>query len=520
MKYRRIIKFTVLVFSIGLNSLFAQDGIKINEVECYNLGDGRYYCHNIKTKEPLEGSTRMIDGYRSQYTEATFKKGIPDGSWKVFENNVLVADYAYKDGILHGDYTGYYSDGSKKLVFHYVNGKMEGKYFRYASDGAVEVESNYKNGLKEGTEIHYDGAGNIRSSVTYTEGKETGTAKILVRSNIDDYEKIANYRDGKYDGDYSETYLNGNVKEKGNYINGKKNGVWEFGKLDGSKTRTEIYENDEKIKETIYFTDGSVQVIRELKNGKKNGWERTYNFGDGSLKSELFYRDGQISSNVSDVAGGKGNNGGLIKQTKQITSNNGIYIQTFYQNNGKYEGEFTEQWAEGDKPMKTTGQYENGKKNGLWVYFNRYGDKEKEENYINDKLEGKQTFYERGGEISKYYHYKNNVYDGEYAVFREGRLNEKGTYVNNRKEGLQTRYYADGKIQSERIIPHNPNGEQIEKDYWRSGNLQIERRRENGRQVSEKLYFENGQLQRVHERNIDGRLVVVEEYDASGKRLK
>ena len=121
--------------------------------------------------------------------------------------------------------------------------------------------------------------------------------------------------------------------------------------------------------------------------------------------------------------------------------------------------------------MKTTGQYENGKKTGLWVYGDRYGNKEKEETFANDRLEGKQTYYE-GNTVSKYYHYKNDEKDGEYAIYNSGSvLREKGVYVNNRLEGLQTRYHPNGKLQGEEIIHHNPTGERIERDYSQEGVL-------------------------------------------------
>ena len=509
---------TIMVLCINLSLLSAQ--IKINEVNCYNLGDGRYYCQDEKSKEPLEGKVRMIDGYNSQYVEAVFKKGIPNGSWKLFKNNVLVEEYTYKEGILDGDYKEYYMDGSKKSERHFVNGKAEGKFIKYYSGGKIESEVNFKNGEQDGTEIFYDSEGKVRSSATYSTGKETGSKKQLITSNVGDYELSANYKDGKYDGAYSEIFTNGNIKVKGNYMNGKKDGTWEFGKKDGSKIRTEVYANDDKIKETIYYTDGSVEVIRELKNGKKNGWERTYNFGEGTLKREIYYRDGVVSSNTTDGGGVSGKNAGLARQTKQITSNYGIYIQSFYQNNGKYEGEYTEQWAEGDKAMKTKGQYENGKKTGLWIYYNQSGQKEKEETFAGDKLEGKQTFYDRSNKVSKYYNYKNDVKDGEYAIYSNAVLSEKGTYVNDRVEGLRTYYYPNGKPKSETILPHNPNGERVEKEYSEKGILITEFRYESGRQVSEKHYFDNGKLKQVQQLDENGRLRVVEEYDENGKKIK
>jgi antitoxin component YwqK of YwqJK toxin-antitoxin module len=230
-------------------------------------------------------------------------------------------------------------------------------------------------------------------------------------------------------------------------VNGKKNGTWEYGKKDGKKIRTEEYANDDKVKETIYYNDNTVEVVRELKNGKKNGWERTYNFDGGSLKSEVFYKDGEISSETGS--------GGPVKQTKQITSNWGVYVQTFYQVNGKYEGEYTEQWQEGTKGMKAKGQYKDGKKTGHWVYENKYGKKESEENYLNGELDGTSISYDcDNGKPSKMYEYTKGEKNGPYKEYwcNTGKVMVEGTYVAGRVKGIRKHYDSDGKVTSEEEI--------------------------------------------------------------------
>ena len=260
-----------------------------------------------------------------------------------------------------------------------------------------------------------------------------------------------------------------------------------------------------------------MQVVRELKNGKKNGWERTYNFREGTLKSELFYKDGQLSSDAAGDAAADAS--GLARQTKQITSSSGVYIETFYQNNGKYEGEYTEQWVDEDKGMKTRGQYQNGQKTGLWVYENKFGQKIKEESYLNDKLDGKQTFYDAGN-VSKYYTYKDDVKDGEYAEYSYKAIHTKGNYINGRIAGLQISYYPNGKPRTEEYIPRNPSETKTRKEFYEDGTLERETRTEGGRDVEQKSYHKNGKLWRHRKINDAGQLELVEEYDETGKKTK
>ena len=297
---KKVFLFTTLLLSVLCNLLSAQDEVKISRIDCYNLGDGRYYCHDTESKKPLQGSVRIIDGYTSQYTEAVFKDGIPNGTWKLFKNNALIQERTYKSGIIDGAYKEYYADGSVKATRNYVDGKVEGKFVQYYADGKIESEINFKNGMQEGDEISYDRDGKIRSTVSFEVGKENGMKKELFKnSSSGDYEMIAYYKDGKKDGYYAETFMNGNLKEQGQYIDGKKDGTWEFGKRDGKRTRTEVYLNDEKIKETVYFTDGTVEVTREFKNGRKDGWERSYNYSDGKLVRETLYKEGSVVSSVT-----------------------------------------------------------------------------------------------------------------------------------------------------------------------------------------------------------------------------
>ena len=469
MKQSLFLTLLILILT-AVQSTTAQNEIKLRDIECYNLGDGRYFCHDRETKKPLQGSSRIIDGYTTQYTEAVFKNGIPDGSWKTYKYNKLAEEYMYDNGILtgqckeyyedgsvkvlrnydkgelNGRYMEYYPDGSVKISRNFVKGKPDGKFLEYGTNGKIESEVNYKNGLQDGPEIRYDSEGNIRSQSNYAGGKASGKEVRNISSNAGDYVQTANYnKEGKYDGAYSEIFTNGNVKEKGQYVNGKKDGTWEYGKKNGQKTRTDVYANDEKIKETLYYTDNTVEVIRELKSGKKNGWERKYNYGDGSLKSEIFYKDGEISSETGS---------GPAKQTQQISSNIGSYIRTFYEISGKYEGEYTERWLEGAKGMKVKGQYKNGKKTGHWVYENPYGKKEKEENYLNGDLEGTCIKYSENEKTYEVFEYSKGEKNGPYKLYRYNTdvLRETGTYEAGRVRGLRKYYDENGKVLREETV--------------------------------------------------------------------
>ncbi|MDR1403182.1 MAG: hypothetical protein LBJ60_05720 [Tannerellaceae bacterium] len=502
--------FILLLWALSplLFPLSAQREIKLQNINCYNLGDGRYYCRYTASEKPIQGTARIIDGYTTQYIDATFNDGIPHGSWKTYRHNILAEEYNYDKGLLHGASKEYYPDGSLKSVRNYAGGKLHGKLTDYNGDGTVGHEANYRDGLQDGPEITYDAGGKIRSQTVYSSGKPTGAQ---VR-DFDDYTLTANYdAKGDLDGEYAEMFRNGNVKTKGKYIHGKKEGVWETGRKDGKKIATEEYKDGDKVKETAYYTDNTVERVREIKNGKKNGWERTYNYGDGSLKSELYYKDGQLASAANPNQPGKP---GLIKQTKHMTSNLGSFIQTFYQSDGQYEGAYEEQYEDGGA-IKTKGQYAGGKKEGAWTYETSRGEKEREENYVAGKLNGLVLKYD-DGVVRESVEYRDDTPDGEFKQYDpDGKLILKGAFKNGKRHGDLEEYYPSGKIKATYAYDNGSyNG--LRQDFYANGQTRMEETYVNGRKIGPyKQWTENGQLIREGESARSG--VVFEKNYVDGK---
>jgi antitoxin component YwqK of YwqJK toxin-antitoxin module len=485
--------FILLLWALTqeLSPLYAQSEIKLQDIECYNLGDGRYFCRYKESEKPVQGTARIIDGYTTQYIDAVFKDGIPNGSWKTYRDNKLAEEYNYNAGILEGAGKEYYADGSVKALRNYAGGKLHGKCIDYDARGNVTREINFSNGEQHGLEIVYESDGTVRSQTNYSNGKATGGQ---VR-NFKDYVLTANYDDqGQLDGEYSEIFHNGNVKSKGKYLHGKKEGLWETGRKDGKKMATEEFKAGDKVKETSYYTDNTVEIVRELRNGKKNGWERKYSYGDGKLTSELFYKDGELSSAGEPEAGTTAaGQTGLVRQTKQITSSFGSYTQLFYQSNGKYEGEYIEQYLDGNT-VKTKGQYLNGKKEGLWVYTTPEGEKEREEHYAADILNGPVVKYS-DGIIRESVEYRDDAKNGEFKEYdADGKLMRKGTYEDGKLHGMIEEYYPGGQLKSKTGY-NKASWDGLRQKFYPNGRMELEETWVNGRKIGPyKAWTETGQL--------------------------
>lgn len=89
-------------------------------------------------------------------------------------------------------------------------------------------------------------------------------------------------------------YPGGKKMAAGNYVDEKKDSLWQFfNEYDGGKVSEEFY-RDDKIdgKSTVYFPDGAVSEIKTYSKGIPDGsWEQF--FTDGKPKLRGFYKAGE-----------------------------------------------------------------------------------------------------------------------------------------------------------------------------------------------------------------------------------
>jgi antitoxin component YwqK of YwqJK toxin-antitoxin module len=362
----------VLWAFLSVLSIQAQE-IKISDIEMINLGDGRLFAREWKDeKAALNGRLRLITGYTTEYVDAGFTDGYADGKWTYYKDNKKSEEMTYDKGYLDGELIRYYPDGTIREKSTLKQGKVNGTYTRYSSNNKVESEKSMKEGVEDGPERSYDETGKLVSETIYKDGKPEGKSFTHYnRGSSDAYKRTAFYKNGLLEGEYSEIYDNGAVKLKGKYINGKKDGVWESNKQDGSHRPTETFKNGEVIKRITYFTDGKVEMERNFdENGKQHGVEKKYDWEDGSLKTELNYVHGKQ----------------VGKQVRYMSSNAGNFIETSNFNEaGQKDGDYSEIFVE-KKNIKAKGQYVKDKKNGKWTYGYENGFLYKEEIYDNGKL--------------------------------------------------------------------------------------------------------------------------------------
>jgi Uncharacterized protein conserved in bacteria len=256
------------VTAIGIMSVFSQNQLQITDVKIVNLGDGQRYVHKRdEAKTPVSGKIRFITGVTTEYIDTELKEGYVDGKWDYYEKNLLKESTTFKNGYVDGEYSEYFGSGDVKLKGHFAKGQKHGsweefnidgdkkvmeiysdgrmtKKITYYLNGSVDTERNYLNGKDHGAVKKYTLDGKMKSEQNYVNGKRFGKQVVHYTSNQADYIQTSYYNEnGKLDGDFSEIYVkNNNVKSKGKYKNGQKDGKWISGYVNGM-TKEETYKN-------------------------------------------------------------------------------------------------------------------------------------------------------------------------------------------------------------------------------------------------------------------------------------
>lgn len=142
--------------------------------------------------------------------------------------------------------------------------------------------------------------------------------------------------------------------------------------------------------------------------------------------------------------------------------------------NGKKVGTWMEYFNKTTYLPKKIVNYENGKRNGIYVEIDNTGSITKKAEYKDDVLDGQVSEWFRGGRLSKLHTYKNGQLDGrqilcyeqggnlEVSEYKDGQRNgetvwfdEKGNkkmsimYKNGQFDGKQETFYPDGSLKSE-----------------------------------------------------------------------
>lgn len=197
-----------------------------------------------------------------------------------------------------------------------AKGRKQGVWQKFHQNGKLRYKGEFKNDQPIGTFYYYDNTG----------------ALTLMMKNDGDIGRSELY------------YSKGPLKAKGNYVDQKKDSIWNYYSIEGFKISEELYLNG--VKEgvwKVYYKDGTLAEEKNYNKGFENGaWIQ-------------YYENGK----------------------KRLTAT--------YEN-GSMEGKIYFYDAAGKKIME--GNYKHDARHGAWLTFDANGEIEKKEIFVNGEQQG------------------------------------------------------------------------------------------------------------------------------------
>jgi antitoxin component YwqK of YwqJK toxin-antitoxin module len=203
-----------------------------------------------------------------------------------------------------------------------------------------------------------------RSDVLYFPNKEVGISAestCVFKDAYSQYSSQGNLKTGKKNGEWSQWYKNGQLRDVVVYKNGQKDGYDQSWFKNGQKNSEIIWKNNRFAGPvTIWYLNGQMRLkgeFNELSAGLISLW-----FESGQMGYRGYFDRSQIPS---------------IKENLHTTwyENGNIKSQGIYQSDKK-EGKWIYWYANGQKD--TEGDYDSNKKVGRWDKWNEEGNKLKE----------------------------------------------------------------------------------------------------------------------------------------------
>ncbi len=351
-------------------------------------------------------------------------KGLRTGECLFYDENGYLSEKAiYADDKFNGKYTAYYTNGNIRRESNYANGLLEGESKLYYLFGGLSESKVFKADKLNGAYVSYYRNGQKDYEATYKDDKLTGT---LIKYYPDGTkQKETAYKDDKPSGASTEYYRNGQLSLNQTYADGYVEGAYKTYHSNGQVSAEGSSRKGTNVGEyKSYYPDGKVkEVFNYDETGKLNGTKKVYD-RDGSLYYEWDFTKGEISGYRY-----YNKQGGLISEGKRKLT--------------KFP--FTGYFEDGTKRFE--GDYDGSEQNGLWKYYDRYGNLASEEPYVKGKTEGLLKTYHPNGKLEYQVKYINDARDGYYEeYFPNGKMAEQGWYKEGNKIGNWKRYHMNGNL--------------------------------------------------------------------------
>lgn len=530
----------------GLTTTYYQNGTLKSEVMYVDgLADGKYVTYHRNGQKEME---MMLE------------KDILNGTKKAwYPNGQLQYEYTYKNDTQDGPYETYHVNGNLEEEGTMLAGKYNGTTTEYYSNGVLFSKGEYdEDGKENGTLTNHDSEGKKYIAFSFKKGnlekveifdKDEKVVKTIEKSG----KKIA----------FENYYPTRTLSMEGDMVSGKRDGLWKYYDNYGTLSKTEKYVNGVLQDSVIgYHPNGKIRFISEQKDGQNHGYyleystfgvltqEGRYNEGepvndwyeyysDGTLREEYAFKNGDQHGYQRNYAvNGKmtsydiysegsivgtiylDTNGNEIKRFGQfdgeirITDPSGSYDRFV----GNYESGFIDgetKWYDAEKNLITKGTNINGKREGVWYWYDDKGNVTKKINYQDGEVHGELTEYYPDGKVRSLGKYEYGDMQGTTVWYYEnGKKESEINYLDDQRHGKMTTYGYDGSIQQFRYYDRGVllSYSHLDKAGKEVAQIPVEKG-----ETSFTVYYQNGK-KAIEQTRVNGLIHgVYKEYYADGK---
>lgn len=367
------------------------------------IGTGTIYYPNGKIEEvtpynddgQINGTDITYDDDGIKYGELDYKKDALEHFAYYDKAGKILSEGKVSDKKLHHD--NYYANGNKHSEGLTVDNKRSGEWKFYATTGALTTTEFYVNGHLNGNDTDFFSNGKIKD--------------------------ITPYINDTLNGEYKEYFINDSLKVHGWYLNGNAEGDWHY------------YDPRGDLASTCYYVGGQV-----------NGYDLFYDPNGKMTEKDFYYKTGYLDKVwVYDSTGKK------IIYTYSSDKGNGHYFSTFPNGQtktdrtyvaGQNDGHETRYFYSGK--VSTQGDYLLDKQEGIYRTYYDNGDSLSVFNYINGELNGPGRTYYRGNKIREAETYLGDALSGKYTeYYSNGAINHEGDFIDSTTRQKYTYYSPD-----------------------------------------------------------------------------
>ena len=299
-------------------------------------------------------------------------------------------------------------------------------------------------------------------------------------------------------GKYIEYYKNGQIKVRGHYKDGKREGEFKTFLRNSKNAGSIFYKNGKIIKSTLINSmkdNASFSVLTDINYNSNSHEIVTDEFPNQLLKQYFIF-----------------NKNGLLDGENREYYEEGNIKSIFYFKNNVVDGTSISYYQNGNIQEKNT--YMNGEENGEGILYYENGNIKEKYFMKNDKLDGEATAYFEDGKIRNKSIFKDGVKleeetykDDEIRknIFKNGEIIQQDIYSKNRILKAKKFFLENGKM---KIISYHKNGSKQEEAfvinelldgealaYYPSGKLREKDFFKNGKREGEAIiYYENGNV--------------------------